>query len=260
MGKGGKGHARGLRGGFGGTGLRRMGARRGPIGGPGHGFTPYRPVAMPVFLRPRFHHMQRDAFGPRDDEDDCDEDAAFDMVLWVQDIEPPHDDPYFLFCLARWRRTHPVPWRGREYDDDPFVAAYRRQLPGNGPNFVFLPDGMPTAELWPYVQAISRRVGTFDTAAWQLTLSAAATPCSSAEPIQVALADGAFRAELADVLQAVRAVGALIDARVDAACCCPRCKRRRAAHVLWSLAQPWFCCVPCVFDERVEQVHLDFQI
>ena len=43
-------------------------------------------------------------------------------------------------------------------------------------------------------------------------LSAAATPCS-AEPIQVALADGAFRAELADVLRAVRAVGALIDAR-----------------------------------------------
>ena len=71
----------------------------------------------------RAHHLQRTPYGPRDDEDDCDEDAAFDMVLWVQDIEPPHGDPYFLFARALAPRT--VPWRSREYDDDPFVAAYR---------------------------------------------------------------------------------------------------------------------------------------
>ena len=263
MGRGGKGAHRRHRGG----GVRRQ--RGGGGGGARYvasrAYVGVMPVAPLRLVRPRFAPFAPAQYGPRADSDEFDEDAAADMVLWVQDVEPPHDDPYFQFCLARWRRTHPrappelarlAPGARPALEGaERIVASYLAQLPANGPNFVFLPGGVPTAELWPFVDAISRRVGAFDAETFRLSISARATSFSWPHPIAVVLADGAARAELPDVLQAIRAVDDVLEAAVDIDCRPRGCKRARAAHAMWS-------CVPCgcaqsANDVAVEQLHVD---
>ena len=176
------------------------------------------------------------------------------MVLWVQE-DASGFDPYFYFTLMRWRRFHPILYTPAS-DEDPLDAAYRKQLPANGDNFVFIPGGRPNRVNWPFVEAISKRIGPIPLSegAWDLTITAAVTPMSPSDVFHIDLKTGPSQTtSLPALLQAVYWVDEILSEFVDRNCCCRKpcccgkfgddCAVRAEAEVsaFWACF-PWFPC------------------